>query len=249
MATARAAAWSFPPPTCTSWRVGSSPTTGPYRTSERSRWASASSPPPAWPGTVRPEPEHQRLHLSHRVWVSCLVWIPLIHILILGTYITRLNLYACRSQFVSVCVFFVPSPPFGCDDSTCRLSCQVSPTPTRTASGSWIAACQRPLKRRVTKRAKIFQSSIFKPSFYRRFSLFVSNSAFSSAVVDQQRRAQVGHRDPRGDLQHADAAGGVGGREGQAGPSTCQPDGSPDYGALTRFIPLQRLHVMPTVVF
>lgn len=45
----------------------------------------------------------------------------------------------------------------------------------------------------------------------------------------------MGHRDPRGDLQHADAAGGAGGREGEAGPSTCQPDGSPDYGALTRF--------------
>lgn len=29
-------------------------------------------------------------------------------------------------------------------------------------------------------------------------------------VADQQRRAQVGHRDSRGDLQHAHAAGGAG---------------------------------------
>lgn len=60
--------------------------------------------------------------------------------------------------------------------------------------------------------------------------------AFARPVVDQQRRAQVGHRDPRGDLQHADAAGGAGGREGQAGPSTCQPDGSPDHGGLTHCV-------------
>lgn len=36
-------------------------------------------------------------------------------------------------------------------------------------------------------------------------------SFLSVLVVDQQRRAQVGHRDPRGHLQHADAAGGAGG--------------------------------------
>lgn len=53
MGTAREAAWSFPPPTCMSWRVESSLTTGPYLTSERSPWASVSSPPPALLGTVR----------------------------------------------------------------------------------------------------------------------------------------------------------------------------------------------------
>lgn len=51
--TAREAAWSSPPPTCTSWRAGSSPITGPYHTRERSPWASASSPPAALHGTVR----------------------------------------------------------------------------------------------------------------------------------------------------------------------------------------------------
>lgn len=53
MATAPGVAWSFPPPICTSWRVESLQTTGPYRTRERNPWASASSRPPASPGTVR----------------------------------------------------------------------------------------------------------------------------------------------------------------------------------------------------
>lgn len=96
------------------------------------------------------------------VWVSCLVWIPLIHVLILDTYVTRLNLYACRSQ--CACVFFVfflfPLPTFGCDFNVSPL-CQVSPTPTRTASASWIAACQRPLKRRVTKPRRDFSVLAF----------------------------------------------------------------------------------------
>lgn len=51
--TAPGAAWSFPPPTCTSWRAGFSPTTGPYRTRGRSRWASVWSHQPASLGTVR----------------------------------------------------------------------------------------------------------------------------------------------------------------------------------------------------
>lgn len=54
MGTAQGAAWSFPPPTCMSWRVESLLTTGPYLTKERSPWASVSSRPPASPGTVRP---------------------------------------------------------------------------------------------------------------------------------------------------------------------------------------------------
>lgn len=78
-------------------------------------------------------------------------------------------------------------------------------------------------------------SLLYFPPLFREGSHFVY-FAFARPVVDQQRRAQVGHRDPRGDLQHADAAGGAGGREGQAGPSTCQPDGSPDYGGLTHCI-------------
>lgn len=53
MGTALGAAWSFPPPTCTSWRAESSPTTGPYLTRERSPWASVLSRPPASPDTVR----------------------------------------------------------------------------------------------------------------------------------------------------------------------------------------------------
>lgn len=43
----------------------------------------------------------------------------------------------------------------------------------------------------------------------------------------------MGHGDSRGNLQHAHAAGGAGCREGEAGPRTCEPDGSPDYGVLT----------------
>lgn len=54
MGTAPGAAWSFPPPTCTSWRVESSRTTGRYLTRGRSPWASVLSHPPASPGTVRP---------------------------------------------------------------------------------------------------------------------------------------------------------------------------------------------------
>lgn len=54
-----------------------------------------------------------------------------------------------------------------------------------------------------------------------------------SPVADQQCRAQMGHRDSRGDLQHAHAAGGAGCREGQAGPRTYKPDGSPDYGVFS----------------
>lgn len=55
-------------------------------------------------------------------------------------------------------------------------------------------------------------------------------SFLSVLVVDQQCRAQVGHRDPRGHLQHADAAGGAGCWAAQAEPCTCEPDGSPDHG-------------------
>lgn len=51
--TAQGAAWSFPPPTCTSWRAESLPTTGPYLTRGRNLWASVSSRPPASPVTVR----------------------------------------------------------------------------------------------------------------------------------------------------------------------------------------------------
>lgn len=40
----------------------------------------------------------------------------------------------------------------------------------------------------------------------------------------------MGHRDPRGHLQHADVAGGAGGREGEARPCASKPDGSPHYG-------------------
>lgn len=53
MGTAQGAAWSFPPLTCTSWRVESLPTTGPYRTKERSPWASVSLHLPASPDMVR----------------------------------------------------------------------------------------------------------------------------------------------------------------------------------------------------
>lgn len=53
MGTAPGAAWSSPPPTCMSWRVGSSLTTGPYLTKERSPWASVSLHPPVSPDTVR----------------------------------------------------------------------------------------------------------------------------------------------------------------------------------------------------
>lgn len=57
------------------------------------------------------------------VWVSCLVWIPLIHVLILDTYVTRLNLYACRSQCACVFfVFFCSRSPLLAVTSTCRLS-------------------------------------------------------------------------------------------------------------------------------
>ena len=49
-------------------------------------------------------------------------------------------------------------------------------------------------------------------------------------AADQQCCAQMGDRDPRGHLQHADAASGAGGWEGQAGPHACQPDGRTDYG-------------------
>lgn len=53
METALGAAWSFPPPTCTSWRAESLPITGPYLTRERSPWANVSSHPPASPDMVR----------------------------------------------------------------------------------------------------------------------------------------------------------------------------------------------------
>lgn len=52
----------------------------------------------------------------------------------------------------------------------------------------------------------------------------------------------MGHRDPRGDLQHAHVAGGAGCREGEAGPRTCKPDGSPDYGVLSHA--LSRLNIL-----
>lgn len=63
--------------------------------------------------------------------------------------------------------------------------------------------------------------------------LTLSSRFYVSPAVDQQRRTQVGHGDPRGDLQHADVAGGAGGREGEAGPRPRQPDGGPDHGGLS----------------
>lgn len=45
----------------------------------------------------------------------------------------------------------------------------------------------------------------------------------------------MGHRDSRGDLQHADAAGGAGCREGEAGPRARKPDGRADHGVLLLF--------------
>lgn len=43
----------------------------------------------------------------------------------------------------------------------------------------------------------------------------------------------MGHRDSRGNLQHAHVAGGAGCRESEAGPRTHKPDGSPNYGVLS----------------
>lgn len=50
----------------------------------------------------------------------------------------------------------------------------------------------------------------------------------------------MGHRDPRGNLQHAHAAGGAGCRAGEAGPCTCKPDGSADHGALSHLVMFSR---------
>lgn len=43
----------------------------------------------------------------------------------------------------------------------------------------------------------------------------------------------MGDRNPRGDLQHVNVTGGACGRESQAGPHTCEPDGGANHGEVT----------------
>lgn len=144
MGTARGAAWSFPPPTCTSWRVESLPTTGPYLTRERSPWASVLSRPPASPGTVRKSTivrdencffkiciKVNALHLCYCVGGVGLIWTVgvVFHMLLFWTLV--LHGSNCIS-FVTANFFF---PMFGCENVNLPL-CQVLLTLMRTVSGS-----------------------------------------------------------------------------------------------------------------
>lgn len=115
--TAPGASWSFPPPTCTSWRAVFSPTTGPSPTRERSRWASVWLRPPALPGTVR---------MCQRA-IKCVV------------LETRISSFTRRQpvSFSDLKTSWSRHPSL----------LQDSLRPTRTASASWIGACLRPLKR------------------------------------------------------------------------------------------------------
>lgn len=187
--TARGKAWSSPPPTCTSWRAGSSPTTGPFRTRGRSPWGSVSSRPPAWPATVR------------------------------GAGVTSVSPQSplCRSLHLP--------PPVSASEMN------VNPTsPSGLADAD--ENCKRFTDRCMPEAFKKVSRSGASAASARLARVSPHCPRSPPPAADQQRRAQVGHRDPRGHLQHADAAGGAGGGAGEARPGACEPDGSPDYGEI-----------------
>lgn len=149
---------------------------------------------------------------------------------ILGTCVTWLNLYIPRRHNV----FF---PMFGCGINMWIQHlpfCQVLLRLMRTVSGSWIGACQKPLRRWVmkTKKSKWLCSTWLINIHCADLSSFCL-SCLLSTVADQQCCTQMGHWDSRGNLQHAYVAGRIGCREGEARPCTCKPDGSLDYGVLS----------------
>lgn len=172
------------------------------------------------------------------VWAACFVCtVGCFSHVILDTYVTWLNLYVCRhSQFFFFHVWawdkYVnptspPLPGLADADENCKR---------------FIDRCMPEAFKKVSKEdpeiyCKWLCSTWFINIHCANFSPFCLPCS-PSPVADQQCRTQMGHWDSRGNLQHAHVAGGTGCREGEARPCTCKPDGSPDYGVLSRSVPL-----------